>query len=127
MVAAPLVDDRVEAGRALIRTLDESGVEVVAAFWEFSEARGDWRLFIATPLIDSVGGLEAYRQVLSHLDVQGDTFWQEVSLISPKDPLVRTMGKLVRTAPKPALSKIRLTGSVIDRQIIDDALVYRTT
>ena len=52
---ATLVGPDLEAGKQFIRALDASGLEVRAEFWLYLEESGDWRLYIATPLVKEHG------------------------------------------------------------------------
>jgi hypothetical protein len=60
-------DNRVEQGWKLIVELDATNFPLKAAFWAPVGEDEEWRLFIATPLVDQEGPLKAYELIQSAL------------------------------------------------------------
>ena len=80
---------------------------------------------IGTPLYDKVGGLEAYRQVITALrrDDPESRDFDDVELRTNRDPLIRELRKLFgKTA---SVKGMRLGGQYIGGVWLDDAIVYR--
>jgi hypothetical protein len=128
MVAAALVDSKIDAGRQLVELLDRSEFRVDAALWLLREESGSWRLVLATPLFDVIGSRETYRRLQQVLrdesPEQAPAFGiNEIQVLSPKDDLIRLFKTAVRTGS--TLSGFRFTGNTINGVYIDDAYVYR--
>lgn len=51
------------AGESLIKKLDESGVQVAAAFWIFDSEEKNWELTIVSPLVGSEGPRSLYKRI----------------------------------------------------------------
>jgi hypothetical protein len=83
-----LVDEQINAGRAIVDALRRDHFPISAAFWcRIPESRY-WRLVIGSKLIDRIGSLEGYRrlhEILRRLKLW-DEFSGSISLLSPKDP-----------------------------------------
>lgn len=91
-----LVEESVERGNELVDLLNRSNFPLRAALWNYSSDREDWRLLIATPLYDIEGPLAAYRKLDSVVrEGRPDLllFLQQVQLVSPRETIVRDLGK----------------------------------
>jgi hypothetical protein len=127
MVKASLVESDIEAGRLLLDELKkiDSHFLVRSAFWLFRPETFDWRLFIATPLVDQQGPASAYTDVqgaLRSLQPSGWISMQDISVLSPNDKLVKLMKKSVHIPndrPGVGFARTRL-----DDTYIEDAYVY---
>ena len=58
-----LVESDIEDGRRLIDSLDKTEFPIAAALWLYSPDSDDWRLTIASDLVDRLGPLKTYGQV----------------------------------------------------------------
>ena len=121
MVAAPLVEPFIEAGRKLVEALDRASFPIEAAVWRYFPDASEWRLVIASKLVDQVGPRETYKTLQPLLGT--DLSLRDVSVVSPQDDFVRLLRKAIRTGP--GISSIRFTGNTIDGVFIEDALIYR--
>ena len=127
MVKASLVESDIEAGRRLLNELKkiDSHFLVRSAFWLRRAETFDWRLFIATPLVDERGPASAYTDVQGALRSLKTPAWismQDISVVSPKDKLVKLMSKSVHipnNAPGVRFARTRL-----DDTYIEDAYIY---
>jgi hypothetical protein len=112
-------------GRRRLSVIGASHFRVQAAFWWYLPESLEWRLVIATPLVDEKGPLEAYK------DIQKVLIWhpdlnlslQNISVLSPKDERVKAFRRALKTAPEPV--GIRFTRSALNGTYIEDAYVYR--
>ncbi|MFS8085442.1 MAG: hypothetical protein ACMG6H_07405 [Acidobacteriota bacterium] len=128
MVKASLVESDIEEGRKLLDELKkiDSHFLIRSAFWLYRPETFDWRLFIATPLVDQRGPATAYTDVQGALRSLPSRPWismQDISVVSPNDKLVKLMNKaahIPRGAPG-----IRLARSRVDDTFIEDAYIYR--
>ncbi|MEK6284894.1 MAG: hypothetical protein AABO57_04065 [Acidobacteriota bacterium] len=145
MVKTLLVEQDLKEGRRLLERLackeaevelawgkhraafvGRSDVRVRAAFWWYFPESQEWRLVIATPLVDEVGPLSAYGRVQAELSVISPPLTlslQNISLISPKDERVKAFKKQLKIAPDPV--GVRFTRSALNGTYIEDAYVYR--
>lgn len=125
MVRTTLVKGWIEAGKKLTEALDEAKVQLVASLWFFDPDTNEWRLIIASPLVDKKGPLEAYRAIQKVLDglQQEELSLSDISAVSPNHDIV----KLLRLAMKTSggISGIRFTRNRINDQFIEDSYIYR--
>jgi len=125
MDQATLVGLDIEAGKRVLRYLDEAKFKVRAAFWLFSSELQDWRLWIATPVVDQTGKRGAYLRLGDVLRaVEPELLVHPViHLVSPKEKLIRSLRRLFgKTA---SVEGMRLGNNLIDGTFIEDAYVYR--
>ena len=126
MVATSLVDGKIRAGEKLVQGLDKAEFPFKAAFWFYVPESGIWHLMIATELVDSQGPRAVYGRVddIMHDYLNGeDLYLREISVVSPKDSLIKALGKAVRTGR--GISGIRMTRNSINNVYIEDAYIYR--
>jgi len=113
-------------GERLLRSLDEAHFETSSAFWFLLPKPSGWRLFLASPAADSLGGEEAMTNVgraLSSLSPPSTLNRAEIAIVSPNHSLIILLRKLVRTGP--TIGGIRFRDSLVDDFKIQDAYVYR--
>lgn len=93
MFVQVLVDEQIEAGRAVLDALRRDHVKIFDAFWCRVPESGYWRLVIASKLIDQIGSLEGYRRLRVILDRLG--LWSalsgSISFLSPSDPTFQSL------------------------------------
>jgi hypothetical protein len=126
MVTAALVDSDIEIGQSAVEALAKEGVPAPAALWLYESEAGEWRLLIATPIVDKDGPLEAYKRIQRALvsnDLADRLPLSRVAVVSPKLPLVTLLRKALKTGP--GIHRIRFTNSTIKNVLIEDALIYR--
>lgn len=127
MVARTLVDVAVEGGRLLLEKLDESGrMEVVAALWFYLLDIEEWRLLLASEIVDNQGPLAAYEIVqhtLAKMPEDVRLEFTDISVISPSDDRIQAIGKAVKTGP--GIKAIRFSRNAVNNMYIEDALIYR--
>jgi hypothetical protein len=128
MVNASLVESDIEDGRKLLGELRKIGSHflVRSAFWLFRPEAFDWRLFIATPLVDQRGPASAYTDIQGALRSLSKPLWismQDISVVSPNDKLVKVMKKVAHIPV--GRNGIRLARTRVDDTYIEDAYVYR--
>ena len=58
------------SGRTRAATLPRTKVPVQAAFWWYLPESQEWRLIIATPLVDSYGPLSVYTKIQARLSTK---------------------------------------------------------
>ena len=63
MVTTVLVEEKIEEAKTLIRELQNTRLPISAAFWNYLVEPEEWRLVIASPLVDSKGPKAVYTRV----------------------------------------------------------------
>lgn len=140
MVKAVLVEEDIAEGRRFLDALREptpsngrkksnsggaSHFRVKSAFWWYFPESDEWRLVIATPLVDEEGPLATYKDIQKILARRPDLnlSLQSISVLSPKDERVRAFNKVLKGEPD--LVSLRFTRGVLNGVYVDDAYVYR--
>ena len=126
MVKTSLVETDIAEGRKLINELKklQSHFQVQAAFWLNRPEAMEWRLYLATPLVDQRGPLSAYTDLQNVLRTNPWSIsMQEISVVSPKDKLVKVVKK--SAAIPPGAPGIRFGRTRLDDTYIEDVYVYR--
>lgn len=126
MAKTALVDKAVSDGERVVRKLDEMSTSVKGAFWLLSDDGGGWSLFVATPWVDQVGRINAYKRIgeaLKSLGADVDIDLRDVSVVSPNSPLVRLFRSAIKTGE--GINGIRFSKNVINGTFIEDAYIYR--
>jgi hypothetical protein len=127
MVTASLVESDIEDGRKLLDELKsiDSHFLVEAAFWLLRPEVLDWRLYIATPLVDQRGSASAYTDIQGALRAlaRPSISMQDISVVSPNDKLVKVIKRAIRI-PNGA-NGVRLARSRVNDTYVEDAYVYR--
>jgi len=122
---AILVGPNIDAGKRLLQALDIAKIKVDAAFWFYREASEDWRLYIATPLVQELGPRMAYSKVLDVLReerIQDLDFWK-LSVVDVTDNLVTVLRLAVSTDA--GISDISVNGNSVNGVYIRAAHIYR--
>jgi hypothetical protein len=127
MVKTSLVERDIEDGRKLVSALSGPRFRVQAAFWLYRPESLEWRLMIATPLVDHKGPFSTYtdlQEILRGSSAPTSLTMQDISVVSPNDKLVKVIKKAVKIPPQ--ATGIRFGHTRIDDTYIDDAYVYAT-
>jgi hypothetical protein len=123
-----LVEKDIGDGKILIENLDRSKFKLVGALWFYYPASDEWRLLLVSPLVDTIGPRQCYTIIQSVIEdlVLGDGIslgLDRVSVLSPKDKLIRLLKVAIRTGE--GISTMRFTRNTINGVFIEDALIYR--
>lgn len=128
MATTALVDgSRIDLGRRVIAALSRAGIPVAVGLWAFTSEAEEWRLTIATPLVDELGPLAAYGKVRKALQKSGveDEFpLTRIFLRSPKDRVLKSLQKESRALGDLGHEDYRLVNAAIDRSFVEDAYLY---
>lgn len=121
MDTATLVDGQIAEGQQLIDHLRGNGIEVHAAVWVLTSAEGLWFLYIASPVVETAGQIDAYRRVfgeLSRCPVQ----WisrSDIRLIGSQNPIALDAIAYQRNG-----LPTRFGGRTLGKMIIEKAYIY---
>ena len=91
----------IQKGEAVVRALDEAGLEVRAASWLRLAEAPDWRLVLAMPLVDKEGPRAGYGAIRK-------------TLARPRDL-------------RKAIADIRVSDNIVDGVLVQDAYIYRSS
>ena len=131
MVRASLVETDIKDGLRLVSALRDTDAKfqtphflVKGAFWLIDENAIEWRLIIATPLVDQRGPFSAYA------DIQGvlrrlapiSLTMQDITVVSPNDKVVKVIKKAGKV-PR-GTTGFRLGRARVDDTYVEDAYVY---
>ena len=126
VVKEPLWPEMVDAGKKLTQQLDADGFDVRASLWFYFVDGSQWRLLIASPLVDEKGPKETYERIRASLgkDTEGlaGLSLQNISVVSPSDPAIRVLGKMFHL---PGFSSVRMSRSRLNNLYVEDVYIYR--
>lgn len=126
MAKAALVEKDIQAGKDLVKKLDEAEMGVTAAYWIYNSDSEYWKLMVATDYYDNHSNKDTYLKILSVLDKFGQSFpisLMDIHSMSPSDAFVQKMSKAIRVD---GISDVRFSRNIIDGEYIEDALIYRS-
>jgi hypothetical protein len=124
MAKKALLDADVKLGDKIVESLDAAKFPISVAVWILTEEEG-WQLVIGTPLYDSGGSGEAYRNLIAALrkDDPESMDFRDVRLMGNRNPFIRELRVLFgKTA---SVKGMRLGSHHIGGIWLDDAVVYR--
>jgi hypothetical protein len=115
-----------EAGRHLIEALDRSDFPLPAAFWLYNPYANEWKLWIATPLVDQNRLEVVYGRLyeIARTLPEFPALLSSIILTSPKNDLILQLKSVIRTGPSD-IAGIRFTQNVVNGVYIEDAYIYR--
>jgi hypothetical protein len=122
-----LVKEDIERGKRLLQALDERGVHVQAAFWAYKPEANHYQLVFGSDDVESQGTMPLYGKIQDALETipPGERVrFADVAVTSMSRGLVSHLRTQV-TTPADAIEAHRFTDEVIDRELVEDALVYR--
>ncbi len=123
----PLVDNLIEDGRKLVEELPQRGFDVAAAFWIKNTEDGRWRYYVVSPVVDTAGVIQAYRQLQPVIRAMPQPFGispLEVTVIGPSDPIARDVLAAIQRTPGPRSSPIRWGGIYLGNVSVEGAYLY---
>jgi hypothetical protein len=126
MAKETLVNEYIDEAINLISELDNNNFIIDSALWFYFLDADEWRLLIATPLVDKIGTLETYKKFIEFIKDKTifiHTPIRKLTVISPNDPLIRLLKVAIKTGP--TISRIRFQNNIINNTQIEDALIYR--
>jgi len=88
-----------DAGRKLLDTTDALGMQAQGAMWLYDHLLQDWRYYLVTSLVETMGRRKTYRLLLDafeRLDLPEEMTIEDVHLGSPNDDLFRRVSSAVK-------------------------------
>jgi hypothetical protein len=131
MVKTVLVESDIEDGRRLLGEMDRPAtgttpISVSAALWLYTSESLEWRLLIATPLVEEKGPRAAYsviQKVLRSLKPPVGLALQNISVVKPSDILIRSLRKAIQIGPRS--NGVRFARNMVGGTYIEDSYIYR--
>ena len=128
MATATLVDkSSIDLGRKVIAALSRAGIPVAVGLWAFTSEAEEWRLTIATSLVDELGPSAAngkVRKALQKAGVEDEFPLMRIFLRSPRDRVLRTVQTESRALGNLGREDYRLVNASIEGSFIEDAYLY---
>ncbi len=87
------------AGLQLLKATDELGMQAQGAMWVYSHALQDWRYYLVTSLVDTIGRRKTYRLLLdafNYVSLPKEMTIEDVHLGSPNDQFFNVISQLVK-------------------------------
>ncbi|MBI1986922.1 MAG: hypothetical protein HYS70_01065 [Nitrospinae bacterium] len=122
-----LSEQMIDAGKKLIERLDESQVNVQAAFWLYLPDDKTWEMMLISPLVGTDGPRSFYKRILD-ANKKAEESEPIISLddIRVADTSNRLANLLSIAIPTGSgISGIRLWKNAINGTFIEDSYIYR--
>ncbi len=122
-----LVENLLCDGARLIENLRQGGFEVTAAFWLRRSDDGKWRFCIVSPLVETAGLAQAYRQLhLTERKIPPPSSIDplKIKVIGPSDPIAQDVVAGLSRTPRPSVHPIRWSGTSLGNVSIEGAYFY---
>ena len=127
VVKEPLRQEMIAAGRELVELLDRNDFDVTCALWLFTSEANDWRLVLASPLVDLEGPKKVYGRIQTMLSMVPEEFaslsLRKISVTSPEDRFIKVLRSAIGTDR--GIHDIRFSRSRINDVFVEDAYIYR--
>ena len=99
MAREHLSEELKAAGFKLLETTDSLAMQAQGAMWVYSHLLNDWRYYLVTSMVDTIGRRKTYRLLLDafeKLDLPNEMTVEDVHLGSPSDDFFRLVSRVVR-------------------------------
>jgi len=125
MVVDKLTLIMIHEGKRLVEELDESGNAVDAALWFFFPEPEEWKLVISLPELADAGPKAGYGVIQGELEKleEPQIGLQDIRLGRRNSQIVGLMRTVAKTGSE--IRGIRVSKTVVDGHLIDDAYIYR--
>lgn len=126
MDQASLVETDISLGEALLKRLDKRGFSVASALWFFIPESNEWRLILATPLVDEVGPRATYLKIAQsekRSSAHQKVPLERISVVSTNHPVISALSAMIRVD---GIGGVRFTNNSVNGIFIADAYLYRS-
>lgn len=94
-----LREELVDAGAAVLAATDKLGMQAQGAMWVLDHSLGDWRYYLVTSLVDTIGRRKTYKlllDVFESIDLPHSMTVEDVHLGSPRDAFFQAISRFVQ-------------------------------
>jgi hypothetical protein len=97
-----LVKERIDDGKKVVDQLPGLGFEVTAALWIQAIDDGEWRFYLISPVVETVGLTAAYGKLHTAIRAMPPSRIDplEVRLLGPSDPVARDVLAIYQCFPQ---------------------------
>jgi hypothetical protein len=101
MADKDLSPELIEAGAAILAKTDELAMQAQGAMWVFDSSLEDWRYYLVTTLVDTLGRRKTYKLLIDafeKLKLPQSMIVDDVHLGSPTDPFFQLISSMVNVS-----------------------------
>jgi hypothetical protein len=128
LVKEQLTDKMIRAGKQLVKQLEATEIELVAAFWLYTAETNEWQLVLASPQVDIEGPIKVYTVISGILRNSSskaiDLDLANVNVRGLYDRTVRALAGVNQLYDSPGLAGKRLKRSNFNGIYVEDIYVY---
>jgi len=122
-----LLDSHIEAGKELLRALDEKAFNITTAMWFFYPDAEKWKLLLYSPEFEKEKNPTLlYSRISKVITELGDKTsaisLESVKLVLRNDPLLKMFKSIIHAK---GISTIRMQSNYFNGIYVEDALIYR--
>lgn len=129
LVKEPLRAELLEAGRKLTHLLAQADLQLRWSFWLYTSETNEWRLILATPLVDTEGPKRVYAMIREIVGRSGDPTLLPLntSVQGMQNPYVQAFeaDKYIQFDLKASNVEIRFSRQRVGNLFVEDAILYR--
>jgi hypothetical protein len=129
LVKEPLRSELLEAGKNLTKLLAASDLQLRWSFWLYASETNDWRLILATPLVDSEGPKKVYSRIREIVSGSSDASLTllNISVQGMQNAYVKALegDRFLQYDLKSSNLEIRLSRTRIGDVFVEDAVLYQ--
>ena len=127
MDTATLVNFDIQNGEEVIKALDQADKSPDVALWAKLPDYENWRLVLASHLLDQKSEFSGYTEIIEAMDKAGIPVHRQPSiLMRPMDnPMIKALREISIFASEAGTYGMRLGGQVFGDKYLEDSFVYR--
>ena len=115
----------IQLGAELTKELDRGGWPVVASFWLYDAEINQWKLVLASPVVEEHGPRAGYRRVSRRwMPSTRPSRWVVSPSSPPAIPIVHALASSAYARGESVEAR-RVSRTMVNREFVDDAYLYR--
>lgn len=129
MAKEVLLDSDIDAGKNLLKALDENGFNITTAMWFYYSDIEEWKLLLSSPDFNKIKDpnepSRIYTKISQIINDSKDvaiTPLESVKILLKNDPLIKLFGFIISAK---GISAIRMKANYLNGIYVEDALIYR--
>ena len=119
-----LVDSQIDEGLGIAKALVVDSVDLIAAFWAYSEEFGRWTLYLVANAADEEAWVDIYRKLGDTMPKDEDSWVSllDISVVREKEPLAQLALDIQKKHPGPMATRSRRKS--LGKLGVDEVYVY---